>query len=513
MIAGPQLIQSLLIYGITLPLAVIIGYMLGQPDFSTFMVIGLLMIILALPVLLNWHHPLLVLSWNATAVAFFLKGRPPFWMVFTALTLMVMFLRKSLDRNARFIRAPIIVWPLVFLAAVTLLTAQLTGGLGLMSFGSEVWGGRRYIYIWSAIAGFFALTSQRIPLKRARLYVALFILGGLTWAIASMVRFVGPSLYFLFWLFPVEVMPWQIAPSGELPRLSGICFAAIAALSFILARYGLRGTFFAGKPVRLAAFIALFVVSLIGGFRSWMIYVLALVGVQFFLEGLHRTRLLIVTLLVGLFATALLIPVLPRLPPPIQRSFAWLPLPVDPVVRQDVEGSTRWRVNMWKLAIEEVPRYFWLGKGYAIDPREAEITWTGWKRFGEEAQFASAYLAQDYHNGPLSVIIPLGVWGAIGFVWFLAVAFHVLYRNYKFGHPHLFTANALLFAMFVAYTIKFLFVAGGFHTEFPWFTGLLGFSLSLNGGICKPAQVLAAAPAPAKHLPFNLPRPRPALSR
>ncbi len=513
MTAGPQLVQSLLIYGITLPLAVVIGYMLGQPDFSTFMVIGLLMIILALPVLLNWHHPLLVLSWNATAVAFFLKGRPPFWLVFTAVTLMVMLLRKSLDRKARFIQAPGVAWPLIFLGVVTFITAQLTGGFGLMSFGSEVWGGRRYIYLWGAIAGYFALTSQRIPLNRAQIYVALFILGGLSWAIASMIRFVGPSFYFLFWLFPVEVMPWQIAPTGELPRLTGICFAAVAALSFMLARYGLRGIFLARKPIRTLVFVGFLVLSLIGGFRSWMIYIVILIGVQFFLEGLHRTRLLIVAVLVGLFATAALIPILPRLPVPIQRSFAWLPLPVDPVVRQDVEGSTQWRVNMWKLAIEEVPRYFWLGKGYAIDPREAEITWTGWKRFGEEAQFASAYLSQDYHSGPLSVIIPLGIWGAVGVVWFLAVAFRILHRNYKFGHPQLRTANALLLAMFVAYTIKFLFVAGGFHTEFPWFTGLLGFSISLNGGVCSPASVRVSMPAPAKRVAFVLPRPRPVLSR
>jgi len=30
-----------------------------------------------------------------------------------------------------------------------------------------------------------------------------------------------------------------------------------------------------------------------------------------------------------------------------------------------------------------------------------------------------AELAGDYHNGPLSVIIPFGVFGVIAFVWFL----------------------------------------------------------------------------------------------
>lgn len=513
MTASPQLLQSLLIYGITLPLAVIIGYMLGQPDFSTFMVIGLLLVILALPVLLNWHHPLLMLSWNATAVAFFLKGRPPFWLVFTAVTLMVMMLRKSIDRSARFVRAPGIIWPLIFLACVTFITAQLTGGLGLMSFGSEVWGGRRYIFIWGAIAGYFAITSQRIPLNRARLYVGLFILGGLTWAIASLIRFVGPSLYFLFWLFPAEIMPGQIAPSTELPRLTGFCFAAIAAVTFMVARYGLREIFSITKPVRLALFLGLFVLSLIGGFRSWMIYVVILLGAQFFLEGLHRTKFLIIVLLIGLFGTAALIPILPRLPYPIQRSFAWLPLPVDPVVQMDVEGSTRWRVNMWRVAVQELPRYIWLGKGYAIDPREAEITWTGWKRFGQEAEFASAYLSQDYHNGPLSVIIPLGIWGVIGFVWFLAVGFRALYRNYKFGHPTLRTINAVLLAMFLAQTFKFMFIAGGFWSEFFWFTGIVGLSISLNGGVCKPVTETAVLEAQAAQAALAMPGLRPALSR
>lgn len=513
MTANPRLVQSLLIYSITLPLAIVIGYMLGRPDFGTFMLIGLVLVALAVPILLNWYHPLLALSWHSTAVAFFLKGRPPFWLVFTALSLLVMLLRKSIDRQARFLRAPGVAWPLIFLAVVVFVTAKATGGLGLMSFGSEVWGGRRYIFLWGAIAGFFAFTSQRIPMERARLYVALFILGGLSWAMASMIRFVGPSLYFIFWLFPVEVMPWQIAPAGEVPRLTGICFASVTALTYMLARYGLRGIFFERKPIRAAIFLLFFTTALLGGFRSWMIYTVILLTTQFFLEGLHRTRLLPLTVLVVLLGTAALIPLLPRLPVPIQRSFAWLPLPVQPTVREDVEGSTEWRVRMWRVAMQELPRYLWLGKGYAIDPREAELTWTGWKKFGEEAAYAGAYLAQDYHNGPLSVIIPLGIWGAIGFIWFLIVGFRVLYRNYKFGHPNLRTTNALLLAMFLAHTIKFMFIAGGFYNEFWWFTGIVGFSISLNGGICAPAPVAAPAYAPARRLSLALPRARPALTR
>jgi len=502
-------VRSILIYGICLPLAVFLGYLLAQPfDFTTFATVGLLLLVLVIPILLNWHHPLLVLSWNGTAVAFFIRGRPNFWLVLTALSLLISLLQRTLNRRMRFVHVPSVAWSLVFLFVVTWLTARLTSGIGLRSFGGDVWGGRRYVYLFGAILGYFAFTSHRIPLERAPLYVAMFFLGGLTWAMASMVDVVGPSFYFLFALFPVEAMPGQAA--SYIPRMGGVPLAAIATMSFMMARYGIRGVFFAAKPRRVVLFVILFVVMLFGGFRSFLITILSLVGIQFCLEGLHRTRLLLVVLLGGLLVGLALIPILPRLPTSVQRCFAWLPVEIDPAARLSAEGSSEWRVNIWKVVSSEIPQHLLLGKGFAINPTELELAAAGWQH-GTGSQ--GVYITGDYHSGPLSLIIPLGIWGVIGFLWFLAASLHVLYRNYRFGDPSLRTVNAFLLTAFITHLLLFFFVAGSFHVDMPTFCGTIGFNISLNGGVSKPVPVPVAQQVRPKFLATILPRPKPAFGR
>ena len=109
-------------------------------------------------------------------------------------------------------------------------------------------------------------------------------------------------------------------------------------------------------------------------------------------------------------------------------------------------------------------------------------------------------MAGDYHNGPLSVVIPLGIWGLLAFAWFLVAGARVLYANYRYGNPGLRTINRFLFAYFLVRIFFFIAVFGSFYTEFSIFTGLVGFGLSLNGGVTR------QSPAPASGN-FGLIRP------
>jgi hypothetical protein len=99
-------------------------------------------------------------------------------------------------------------------------------------------------------------------------------------------------------------------------------------------------------------------------------------------------------------------------------------------------------------------------------------------------------LAGDYHNGPLSLIIPFGIWGVLAFLWFLGASFKVLRANYKYGDPELRKENTLLMCYFIAKAIMFVFVFGGFHSDLFVFVGLVGFSISLNRGVAKPEPVV-----------------------
>ncbi|MEI2825055.1 MAG: hypothetical protein V9F04_00635, partial [Dermatophilaceae bacterium] len=96
----------------------------------------------------------------------------------------------------------------------------------------------------------------------------------------------------------------------------------------------------------------------------------------------------------------------------------------------------------------------------------------------------------------LSLIIPLGLFGLISFLWFLAAAFRVLRYNYRYGDAEYRRINTFLLAYFTVRVLFFFVIFGSFHTELTIFTGLIGLSISLNGGMCRPAPAHALAPTP-----------------
>src|SRR5205085_5318131 len=62
-----------LIMGLCLPLAVLLGYFLAQPlESASIAVVVMVLSLLCVPLFMKWHHPLLVLSWNAAANPLFL---------------------------------------------------------------------------------------------------------------------------------------------------------------------------------------------------------------------------------------------------------------------------------------------------------------------------------------------------------------------------------------------------------------------------------------------------------
>lgn len=499
------ILRSVITYAVCVVLAVFVGYQLKDPlTVSTFSMVGFLMLLLVSPLLLRWHHLLLLLSWNVVAVLFFLPGKPLIWLAMVALSLSISILQRALNREARFVNVPQVTRPLAFLLVVTLVTAYLTGGIGIKAFGSDVFGGRRYVYLIGAILGYFALTAQRIPQERAGLYFAVFFLGGLTSLIGDLVPLITPSFYFIFWLFPPSAITGELELGTT--RLGGIAGASFAVYYYMLSRYGIRRIFSLNKPWRIIVFFASVAASFLGGYRSIIIIIGMTFVVQFFLEGLHRTKLFPGMVLASVLAATILVPVAPRLPYTFQRALAFLPLQIDPLARQDAEFSSAWRVQMWKAVLLEVPKYLWLGKGYALSPLDY-----GFMRTRQEGNISAenwdSAIAGDYHNGPLSVVVPFGIWGVVGFLWFMASSLRVLYCNYRYGPPPLRTFNTFLLATFVTRLVMFFLVYGSLSSDIFQFTGLLGLSVSLNGGVCRAASSDVPATQKAESVAGMLPRP------
>ena len=508
------IIRSLVIYSLCLPLAIFLGYLLAMPmDLTSFTIVTVALFLPLLPVLLRWHHLLLFACWNTSMVLFFLPGRPNLWLVMAAVSLLLSIVQHILNRDIKFLSVPSVARPLIFLTIVILITGQLTGGFGMRLLGGESFGGKRYFLLFGAIIGYFGMICYRVPEGRATTYVALYLLGTMTAVIGNLAGFVDPFFYNVFLLFPVESLQALYGGSGAegtVLRLGGLTFASLAIVCFVLARHGvrgllslgerwsfmpfrLRGGFGLNQPWRIFLFLAMIWVALLGGYRSIAILLGLTFLIQFYFEGLFRTPLLPVLALLGLLVVAISLPMVNKLPMTIQRSLSFLPVDVDPIARYGAEASSEWRVNMWREVYPLVPKYLIKGKGFAINPADLAIVTDASSRTGVGSA-EGAILAGDYHSGPLSVIIPLGIFGVIGFLWFLGTGLRVLLNNFRHGDPGVRQANTFLLSYFIAHTIYFFFVFGSLYSELAIFTGLVGLSVSINGGVRVPAAVPVAKP-------------------
>jgi hypothetical protein len=249
----------------------------------------------------------------------------------------------------------------------------------------------------------------------------------------------------------------------------------------------------------LGLFCLSILIGVASGFRSGLISLLMTFAVLFYLERLHHTRLLLPVILVLLVGGGLMTLFAARLPLEFQRSLSFLPIPIDPLAKMSAQASSDWRMQMWREIVPEIPQYLLVGKGYSFSGAEqSQIKWGTLER---------VELSGDYHNGPLSVILTFGIFGSIAFVWLLAAGIRMLYQNYQFGDPALHHINEFMFGFFVVRVIFFFTVFGGFHSDLPMFLGLLGLSISLNGGVAKPVVV------PQPKIIFNRFRLHPSVRR
>ncbi len=479
------------IFGLCLPVAILLGYLLAEPlESSSMTIVVMVLAVLLAPLVLRWHHPFLVFSWGATINLGFLPGRPQLWMVLSLVSFLLAVLTRAVHPERKFLFVPKVVWPLGCLVAVVFATASLTGGVGLSALGSDRIGGKGYFYISAAVLGFFALTSQPVPLPRARLYVGLFFLSGLT-AMASNLIYFAPKLYFLYYLFPPEMAIDQAmaeyAVNDFAVRISGMSLGALAVNAFLLTRYGLRGVFDVSRPWRLALLLGAGFASTFGGYRSAVLYQGVLIMVLFVVEGLWRTRYLWIVLGTAVLVGGVLVTFVDRMPLSVQRAVSFLPINVDPVTKESATVSTEWRLEMWRNVLPDVPKYFFKGRGYALDPNELSVMVDLSRRGAANSAAAAAY-AGDYHNGPLSVLIPFGIFGLLTFVWFLAAGGWLLRQNHLYGDPALRTINAVLFSLYLARVIFFFCIFGALNMDLFNFTGIIGLSIALNGGVRRAAQ-------------------------
>jgi O-antigen ligase len=270
-------------------------------------------------------------------------------------------------------------------------------------------------------------------------------------------------------------------------RIGGFGLASVAVVCGMLVMYGVHGLLDLKRLWRLLIVAVAIALGTYSGFRSMLMLCLAPIVVLFFMEGLYRTRTAFAIAGAAALVGALLVIFAPELPLPIQRAISFLPVEVDPLVRQDAQNSVDWRVEMWRSLLPEVPQYWFMGKGYLMEAQALTLGFESSVR-GLGSRWEAAAVAGDFHNGLLSLVIPLGGLGLAAFAWFLIAGGRVLFLNYRHGQEELKTINRFFLAYFLVRITHFIFVFGSFYQDLFIFTGLVGMSLSLNGGVSRPKR-------------------------
>ena len=471
---------------VSVAMSLLLGLKLASPtSMTSIMVVGMVLMVLATPVLLRWHFPLLVASLGMALQVFFLPGKPPVWMLMAAISLVITVMTLLIRPEFKVRIEPSLLWSLVALGIVVLITAYFRGGIGLRSLGGATYGGKKYVFLVGAIVCFVALACWQVPRVHAQRYAMYYTLGSLSLILPNLAYYLGPSFYWMYMFVPTEYALEQagadLTETGMI-RYSGVGFSMIGVFYLMIVKWGVAGLLDWRKPWRFLALLLIVWISMLGGFRSIIAMYLLIFAILFFFEKMWRPfQMAYLATIVGVAAVVVVV-FIDKMPLSVQRSLSFLPLDINPAVVANAEHSSQWRFDMWNLVWQEVPDYLWLGKGYGISPMDLFLTQESVKR-GFMKSYEVSLVAGDYHSGPLSVLVIFGIPGCVTLLLFWYAGLRVLHRNRIYSPPDLQFFNNLLFAIFASRIVFFVVVFGDFASDLIVFTGIAGLSVALNGGM------------------------------
>ena len=394
-------------------LAVIVGYWLGNNQyFYLTSSVGLLVVVL---IVFGMQRK----AWILIPLTFLLKGglgklpiplSPRDLAVLLATTSYVAY-RVLSNKNLR--PKPHVLDLLVGINIVYLVFTLVINPVGFLIFGSQSIGGRPVFNIFLGLLAYWVIirlpdtvaSVSRIPYY---ILVGATVLSGL-----SLFVYIVPSL-------TLTVASWYTMEVGEyvqslhgiigIHRLKGLEYFGMQ-LFFILCAYYSPATLFDPRRGRFYAMLLATVCTLVAGFRSALLWLMAALVIG---GWLHRRWQ---QLALAGFAGALLLALLTfgqgrfyQLPETIQRSLAFLPGQWSEVVVKDAEVSNTSRFELWKQVIEwGYIKDWWFGDGFGAGLEDAIATYQGGR--GSFKDFV--LLSGGYHNGPLSTIRYAGSCGLV----------------------------------------------------------------------------------------------------
>lgn len=297
--------------------------------------------------------------------------------------------------------------------------------VGVNIFGGDTVGGKGYFLYALALTSTLLFCVLRVPANELKWILPLSIFGGLMNAAISVLGTLIPTIGYYtgsgYMASTDNGYENQVVDSQSTTR---ILFLGVFGnnVSLWVASYisPLKACL---RPLLAVLILAALAAAMLSGFRNN----LASVGLTLLLGIAYRSGFsgVVISVLGGIGGLALIAVVntMHPLPPNIQRSLTFLPGTWDERYKLDAEGSTEWRVEIWRevLLTDRWIQNKLLGDGLGYS--SAELAAQKNSRLGARAgisgfdTFRDSILSNgDYHSGPVSTIRVIGY---IGLIFFL----------------------------------------------------------------------------------------------
>lgn len=467
----PQ-IRNAIITIVAIIAALVIGNLIGEQSFFQ-----LMLVVVAVVFMLFLPNPALV---AVCAILFFysgltapgIPGKLNFFYLCAICLVAILFFQLALKRLKK------INWgnshTLMVGFALVLITTILVRGAGFRVLGSGTWGGMFYVQLFLCMFLVVALPEAGIPAKWWPLtIVGMGLFGTLPLvADALILMHADPNIV---WKFiqgsqqigqsmeadvSVEHGVVRYFSAGLAGQLLLVSFLAVVSMKRLLS---FRGLWLMPLPL---AFLG---VTMVGGFRLGILNFFMLGFIVAVLQRAFTVARIFLCGVVMFCAWFALVQASPYLPPGAQRTISWLPgADIPEYIQHDATGTVDWRLELWREGMKKLPDYWLVGKGYAFGEKEA-VAVSGANRATDE--IAWAIVTSSYHNGPISLLLGLGVFGlliGLGLMFAICVR-HGRFVRTKWHDPSLKQCHQVIYALYLVNFGVFLTIYGDVQVSFPTF--------------------------------------------
>ena len=354
---------------------------------------------------------------------------------------------------------------LMFLFFLIIIFTAFYRGWGFEAFGSKMSGGMVYIKLLILILFFLTISKYKLNENYINFLLKIFLISTCLPFISDVFKILfGYDNFISKFIIGSTTIEdyWEKYKTGGLLRIQSCSGLSVFVTIYMLMFKNFlneNGKIIYKKRFILYLLIEIILISLSGHRMTiiensllFFLYFKFIINYKFNFKYIFK----LITLIFILFFIIIIF--YEKLPFFIQRIFSFLPFLKNSEISADVSDSNLFRILLWLNAYNLLPKYFWIGKGFAFINNH--VSGSNYFEIIEEFTNYGAF-----HNGPIGLIINLGIGGFItGIV--LLIKFVLKCYKYLLNSEN----SNVIIKIYYLYVIKsiiiFIFIYGDLQTNF-----------------------------------------------